>query len=117
MGKAFSSKHLNAARSPLMSGFVNAAHSSVTRNGVASSILGANGVGSLVSGATLATIGSSAIASHELALQLQVLAARMQQAWVELCGLHSVVTFILARASIMSLMKLTQRMSISVADA
>jgi hypothetical protein len=89
-----------------MSGFVSTAHSSMTRAGIASSILGLTTSGSFLTGAALTSISASAVASHELALQLQVLAAHMQQAWIELCGLHSVVTFILARASITCLRKL-----------
>ncbi|CUG92946.1 Hypothetical protein, putative [Bodo saltans] len=105
MGRAFSTQHLNAVRSPLMSGFISSAHSSMTRAGIASSVLGLTTSGNFLTGSALTSISSSAVTSHELALQLQVLAAHIQQAWIELCGLHSVVTFILARASIMCLNK------------
>lgn len=96
MGKLFTSRHLSQVRSPLMKGFVSPLHSSFTQGSVGLSALAITQASGLTTLSSAAVTGG--VVPQELALQLQAMASQLQQSFVELVGLQSVVTFILARA-------------------
>ena len=94
MGQTWTARHLNRCRSPLMTGFIPVNGTSFTTSSMAANALKGHAGALSLSVPTASSLLS--VCSEDLALKFNAATLQMVQSWIEVYGLNSVVTFLLA---------------------